>query len=211
MIAELCQKCRVVRRTRRGASYHSTEQGSCGLHSRSTVCAAAEQDFKSTVIRHTCCKRALMPPVTLPCIDSIIDLIKVALILKNPELFEEWKVDIRMMAGRIIDMRRQLHHLLTNKPKTPGNCMHTLHDAVRPAMPSLPGSRSRLIRLRQSLFGTISLLDTHPPSHSKIQYTQLPSIWTLNPSVNAAARLCWQQDRLTLLFPFSIPLYWTCK
>jgi len=79
-----------------------------------------------------------MPPVTLPCIDSIIDLIKVALILKNPELFEEWKVDIWMMAGRIIDMRRQLHHLLTNKPKTPGNCMHTLHDAVRPAMPSLP-------------------------------------------------------------------------
>jgi aspartate aminotransferase len=58
---------------------------------------------------------------------SIIDPIKVALILKNPELFEEWKADIRTMAGRIIDMRKQLHHLLTNELKTPGNWDHIVN------------------------------------------------------------------------------------
>lgn len=58
---------------------------------------------------------------------SIIDPIKVALILKNPELFEEWKTDIRTMAGRIIDMRKRLHHLLTNELKTPGNWDHIVN------------------------------------------------------------------------------------
>jgi len=51
----------------------------------------------------------------------------VALILKNPELFEEWKADIRTMAGRIIDMRKQLHHLLTDELKTPGNWDHIVN------------------------------------------------------------------------------------
>ncbi|KAH9050729.1 aspartate aminotransferase [Lactarius hengduanensis] len=39
----------------------------------------------------------------------------VALILNNPELFEEWKADIRTMAGRIIQMRKELYRLLTEE------------------------------------------------------------------------------------------------
>ncbi|KAI0006071.1 aspartate aminotransferase [Russula compacta] len=51
----------------------------------------------------------------------------VALILSNPELLEEWKSDIRTMAGRIIDMRKQLHGVLTNELKTPGNWDHIIN------------------------------------------------------------------------------------
>jgi aspartate aminotransferase len=49
------------------------------------------------------------------------------LILNNPELFEEWKADIRTMAGRIIDMRNRLHGVLTNELKTPGNWDHIIN------------------------------------------------------------------------------------
>jgi aspartate aminotransferase len=48
----------------------------------------------------------------------------VALILNNPALFEEWKMDIRTMAGRIIEMRKELYRLLTEELKTPGNWKH---------------------------------------------------------------------------------------
>lgn len=51
----------------------------------------------------------------------------VALILNNPELFEEWKADIRTMAGRIINMRKQLHEVLTKELKTPGNWDHIIN------------------------------------------------------------------------------------
>jgi aspartate aminotransferase len=49
------------------------------------------------------------------------------LILNNPELFEEWKADIRTMAGRIINMRKQLHEVLTKELKTPGNWDHIVN------------------------------------------------------------------------------------
>ncbi|TBU35803.1 aspartate aminotransferase [Dichomitus squalens] len=51
----------------------------------------------------------------------------VSLILNNSELFEEWKRDIRTMAGRIIDMRKELHRLLTEELKTPGNWDHIVN------------------------------------------------------------------------------------
>ncbi|KAI9446417.1 aspartate amino-transferase [Lactarius indigo] len=51
----------------------------------------------------------------------------VALILNNPELFEEWKADIRTMAGRIIEMRKELYRLLTEEFKTPGNWEHIVN------------------------------------------------------------------------------------
>lgn len=50
-----------------------------------------------------------------------------SLILNTPELFEEWKADIRTMAGRIIDMRKELHRLLTEELKTPGNWDHIIN------------------------------------------------------------------------------------
>ena len=48
------------------------------------------------------------------------------LILNDAELFEEWKKDIRTMAGRIIEMRQELHRQLTEKLKTPGKWDHIL-------------------------------------------------------------------------------------
>lgn len=50
-----------------------------------------------------------------------------ALILNNPDLFEEWKRDISTMAERIIDMRKELFRLLTEELETPGNWNHILN------------------------------------------------------------------------------------
>ncbi|PSR94084.1 hypothetical protein PHLCEN_2v4512 [Hermanssonia centrifuga] len=51
----------------------------------------------------------------------------VSLILNNLDLFEEWKRDIKTMAGRIIQMRDELHKLLTEELKTPGNWDHIVN------------------------------------------------------------------------------------
>ncbi|KAG9029295.1 Aspartate aminotransferase, cytoplasmic [Tulasnella sp. JGI-2019a] len=51
----------------------------------------------------------------------------ISLILNDPVLFDEWKVDIKIMAHRIIDMRYQLHAKLTNELKTPGNWDHIIN------------------------------------------------------------------------------------
>ncbi|KAJ7046669.1 aspartate amino-transferase [Mycena alexandri] len=51
----------------------------------------------------------------------------VSLILNNPSMFEAWKVDIRTMAGRIIDMRKELFRLLTEELHTPGNWDHIVN------------------------------------------------------------------------------------
>lgn len=50
-----------------------------------------------------------------------------ALIMNNAGLFEEWKRDIRTMAGRIIAMRKELHRLLTEELRTPGNWDHIVN------------------------------------------------------------------------------------
>lgn len=50
----------------------------------------------------------------------------VSLILNDAGLFEEWKRDIRTMAERIIAMRHELHMLLTQELKTPGNWDHII-------------------------------------------------------------------------------------
>lgn len=50
-----------------------------------------------------------------------------ALILNNPNLFEEWKRDIKTMAHRIIAMRQELFNLLTHELKTPGQWDHIVN------------------------------------------------------------------------------------
>jgi aspartate aminotransferase len=50
-----------------------------------------------------------------------------SLILNDPTLFEEWQQDIKVMAYRIIDMRKKLHHKLTVELQTPGNWDHILN------------------------------------------------------------------------------------
>jgi aspartate aminotransferase len=47
--------------------------------------------------------------------------------LNDAGLFEEWKQDIWTMAGRIIDMRKELHLLLTEELRTPGNWDHIIN------------------------------------------------------------------------------------
>ena len=49
---------------------------------------------------------------------------QVSLILSDPELFAEWKRDVKAMATRIIEMRLELHRLLTEELKTPGSWEH---------------------------------------------------------------------------------------
>ena len=49
------------------------------------------------------------------------------LILNNPELFAEWRRDIKTMAERIIAMRHELRRLLTEELKTPGNWDHIVN------------------------------------------------------------------------------------
>jgi len=51
----------------------------------------------------------------------------VSLILNDAGLFDEWKRDIRTMAGRIIDMRKELYRLLTEELHTPGNWSHIVN------------------------------------------------------------------------------------
>ncbi|PWN42493.1 PLP-dependent transferase [Ceraceosorus guamensis] len=51
----------------------------------------------------------------------------VSMILNDQKLWAQWNEDVRTMANRIIDMRKQLFELLTNKHKTPapgGNWNH---------------------------------------------------------------------------------------
>ena len=50
-------------------------------------------------------------------------------LLNEPELWEQWNRDVKEMADRIIDMRKSLYDLLTNKFKTPapgGNWDHII-------------------------------------------------------------------------------------
>jgi len=50
-----------------------------------------------------------------------------SLILNDGALFDEWKRDIQTMSGRIIAMRHELHRLLTEELKTPGNWDHIIN------------------------------------------------------------------------------------
>ena len=57
----------------------------------------------------------------------INSLKQVSLVLNDEKLFGEWKQDIQTMAGRIIAMRKELHRLLTEELKTPGNWDHIVN------------------------------------------------------------------------------------
>ncbi|KAK0453991.1 aspartate aminotransferase [Desarmillaria tabescens] len=51
----------------------------------------------------------------------------VSLILNDASLYEEWKRNIRTMAGRLIGVRKELYRLLTEEPKTPENWDHVIN------------------------------------------------------------------------------------
>ncbi|KAF9001865.1 pyridoxal phosphate-dependent transferase [Cyathus striatus] len=67
----------------------------------------------------------------------------VSLILNDEGLFEEWKNDIRTMAGRIIDMRNELFRILTEELKTPGNWNHIVNQIGMFSFTGLNGAQSK--------------------------------------------------------------------
>ena len=52
---------------------------------------------------------------------------QVSLILNDAALFAGWKEDIKTMAERIIQMRKELYRLLTEEFQTPGNWDHIMN------------------------------------------------------------------------------------
>ena len=52
---------------------------------------------------------------------------QMALILNDDGLFGEWKRDIKTMADRIINMRKELFRILTDELKTPGKWEHIVN------------------------------------------------------------------------------------
>ncbi|TEB31270.1 aspartate aminotransferase [Coprinellus micaceus] len=78
----------------------------------------------------------------------------VSLILNEPELFAEWKRDIETMAGRIIDMRKELYRLLTEVYKTPGNWDHILNQIGMFSFTGLNGEQSRAMVERAHIYMT---------------------------------------------------------
>lgn len=66
------------------------------------------------------CVRTFLPTILRRCD-------QVSLILNDPTLFAQWKEDIKTMAGRIIEMRKELHRLLTEELHTPGNWDHIVN------------------------------------------------------------------------------------
>lgn len=70
--------------------------------------------------------RLLLAPETL-WTETNVSYPQVSLILNNEQLFAEWKRDIETMAGRIIEMRKELFRLLTEELKTPGNWEHIVN------------------------------------------------------------------------------------
>ncbi|KIL69653.1 hypothetical protein M378DRAFT_184092 [Amanita muscaria Koide BX008] len=69
----------------------------------------------------------------------------VALILNDPELFEEWKRDIKTMANRIISMRDELYRLLTEELQTPGKWDHIVKQIGMFSFIGLNGEESQVM------------------------------------------------------------------
>jgi len=69
----------------------------------------------------------------------------VSLILNDAGLFEEWKRDIKAMAGRIIDMRKELYRLLTEELKTPGNWDHIINQIGMFSFTGISGEQSKAL------------------------------------------------------------------
>jgi len=91
----------------------------------------------------------------------------VSLILNDATLFGEWKEDIRTMAGRIIEMRKELHRLLTEEFHTPGNWDHIVNQIGMFSFTGISSEQSRWLVENEHIYltanGRISMagLNTH--------------------------------------------------
>jgi len=78
----------------------------------------------------------------------------VALILNDAALFEEWTRDIKTMAERIIAMREQLHALLRDEFKTPGNWDHIVKQIGMFSFTGLNASQSATMTEKYHIYLT---------------------------------------------------------
>ncbi|KAF5391394.1 hypothetical protein D9757_001993 [Collybiopsis confluens] len=80
----------------------------------------------------------------------------VTLILNDAALFEEWKRDIKTMAGRIIDMRKLLHKLLTEELHTPGNWDHIVNQIGMFSFTGITPEQSKILTDKYHIYLTVN-------------------------------------------------------
>jgi hypothetical protein len=133
-VTEFRQERWPVRRACWCLAHCGSDHGDSSTSKESALRPHTERDQQSSCVRRPYC---MSTPLLISANYSLgyIHLIlhhtscglQVSLILNNPELFEEWKRDIKTMAGRIIQMRKELYRLLTEEFKTPGNWDHIVN------------------------------------------------------------------------------------
>ncbi|KAE9399278.1 aspartate aminotransferase [Gymnopus androsaceus JB14] len=80
----------------------------------------------------------------------------VTLILNDAELFSEWKRDISTMAGRIIDMRKELYKLLTEELHTPGNWDHIVNQIGMFSFTGITPEQSKALTEKAHIYLTVN-------------------------------------------------------
>jgi len=80
----------------------------------------------------------------------------VTLILNNTSLFSEWKRDISTMAGRIIDMRKELHKILTEELHTPGNWDHIVNQIGMFSFTGITPEQSKALTEKAHIYLTVN-------------------------------------------------------
>ncbi|KAI0050920.1 aspartate aminotransferase [Auriscalpium vulgare] len=80
----------------------------------------------------------------------------VALILNDDALFAEWRADVHTMARRIIEMRTELHHLLTAELHTPGNWDHIINQIGMFSFTGISPAQSQALTERAHIYLTVN-------------------------------------------------------
>ncbi|KAJ3782259.1 aspartate amino-transferase [Lentinula aff. detonsa] len=80
----------------------------------------------------------------------------VTLILNDAALFEEWKRDISTMAGRIIDMRKELFKILTEELHTPGNWDHIVNQIGMFSFTGITPEQSKALTEKAHIYLTVN-------------------------------------------------------
>ncbi|KAG6878686.1 hypothetical protein C0993_011501 [Termitomyces sp. T159_Od127] len=98
----------------------------------------------------------------------------VSLILNDAALFEEWKADVKTMAGRIIEMRAELHRLLTEELKTPGSWEHIVKQIGMFSFTGINAEQSRRLVEEEHIYltanGRISMAGLNSRNISVVHY-----------------------------------------
>jgi len=80
----------------------------------------------------------------------------VSVILNDATLFGEWKEDIKTMSGRIIQMRKELHRLLTEELHTPGNWDHIVNQIGMFSFTGISNKQSQWLVEKEHIYLTVN-------------------------------------------------------